>query len=245
MVYHFCHNYSTRSLLLLLSRFERNILFHATLYYVFTIYIHSMYILFFSPFDPNSIDREFDRFYGSSLLPQLFHSIIIIIVIIITIATFRTKYPFPCFFVLRVHDLYPLYIHTFLLFVRSQFNRQGIRRLLKIENIVIAFVVHHFCHNYSTRSLLLLLLLSRFERNILFHATWSYAFTIRILSPYPLDTRRVSTRGGRGWGGEKGHGKVVKPLSRGVYGAEMLLASISSPLLRGGGCIMRAGERVL
>ena len=111
-----------------------------------------------------------------------------------------------------------------------------------------AFMVHHFCHNYSTRSLLLsllLLLLPRFERNILFHATWSYAFTIRILSPYPLDTRRVSTRGGRGWGGEKGHGKVVKPLSRGVYGAEMLLASISSPLLRGGGCIMRAGERVL
>ena len=69
VAHHFCHNYSTRSLLLsllllLLPRFERNILFHATLYYVF-IYIPSLYplyiyILFFSPFDPNSIDREFD-----------------------------------------------------------------------------------------------------------------------------------------------------------------------------------------
>ena len=207
----------------------------------FVLYVHlysfsisTLYTYFSSV---RSIDREFDRFCGLSLLSQLFHLIIIIIVIIIIIATFRTKYPFPCYFVLYVH-LYSFSIST----LYTYFSSVRSIPIQSTENST-AFVVYHFCHNYSTRSLLLLL--SRFERNILFHATWSYAFTIRILSPYPLDTRRVSTRGGRGWGGEKGHGKVVKPLSRGVYGAEMLLASISSPLLCGGGCIMRAGERVL
>lgn len=109
----FCHNYSTRLSLLLLPRLRISFsILCTTCSSIFLLYIHSIYILFFSPFDPNSIDREFDRFCGLSLLSQLFHSIIIIIVIIIIIATFRTKYPFPCYLVLRVHDPYPLSVST-------------------------------------------------------------------------------------------------------------------------------------
>ena len=183
VVYHFCHNYSTRSLLLsllllLLLRFERNILFHATLYYMF-IYIPSLYPLYIHTF-LLSVRSQFNR---QRIRPLLWF------------ITFVTIIPLDHYYY-YCHVLNEISFSMLLCTTCSRSISTLCTYFSSLHSIPIqstgnstAFMVHHFCHNYSTRSLLLsllLLLLPRFERNILFHATLYYVFTIYIHSIYIL-----------------------------------------------------------